>query len=52
MRKVNVGDVIDNSRVNNWYWSLWLLGALAIIFDSHDTQTFGVALPVMQKTWP
>jgi MFS transporter, AAHS family, benzoate transport protein len=49
MRKVNVGDVIDSSRFNGWYATLWGLGALAIIFDSYDTQAFGVALPVMQK---
>ena len=49
MRKVNVGDVIDNSRINGWYASLWGLGALAIIFDSYDTQAYGVALPVMSK---
>src|SRR5579884_399114 len=49
MRKVNVGQLIDNSRFNGWFFTLWALGLLSIIFDSYDSQTYGVALPVMAK---
>jgi AAHS family benzoate transporter-like MFS transporter len=49
MRKINVGQLIDHSRWNGWFFALFSLGLLSIIFDSYDTQTYGVALPVMGK---
>jgi AAHS family benzoate transporter-like MFS transporter len=49
MRKVNVHDVIDNSKMNNYFRFIWTVLLFALIIDGFDQMVYGAALPVLMK---
>lgn len=49
MRKVNVNDVIDNSKMNNYFRFIWIVVFIALIIDGFDQAVYGAALPVLMK---
>ncbi|MBA1264614.1 MFS transporter [Stutzerimonas stutzeri] len=51
MRKVDVHDVIDNARFNQFHWLVMCLCALLLIFDGYDLFIYGVVLPVIMQEW-
>lgn len=51
MRKVDVHDVIDGARFNQFHWLVMCLCALLLIFDGYDLFIYGVVLPVIMQEW-
>ncbi|SHN75107.1 MFS transporter [Desulfitobacterium chlororespirans] len=49
MRQVNVNDVIDNSKMNNYFRSIWTIILFALIIDGFDQAVYGAALPMLMK---
>ena len=51
MHKVDVHDVIDGARFNQFHWLVMCLCALLLIFDGYDLFIYGVVLPVIMQEW-
>jgi len=49
MRKINVHEIIDNSKMNVFFIFIWTVTFFTLIFDGYDLQVFGVAMPSMMK---
>ena len=51
MRTVDVHQIIDNARFNQFHWLVMCLCALLLIFDGYDLFIYGVVLPVIMQEW-
>lgn len=49
MRKINIHNVIDNSKMNKFFSFVWVMAFVALIFDGFDQAVYGVALPLLMK---
>lgn len=49
MGKVNVNDVIDQSKMNKFFWTIFGVCLLAVIFDGYDMNVYGTTLPSIMK---
>jgi AAHS family benzoate transporter-like MFS transporter len=49
MRKVNVHNVIENSKMNRYFRFIWIVLFIALIIDGFDQAVYGAALPVLMK---
>lgn len=49
MGKVNVNSVIDKSKMNKFFGSIFLVCVLAVIFDGYDMNVYGTTLPSIMK---
>ncbi|WP_338825344.1 4-hydroxybenzoate transporter PcaK [Moorella humiferrea] len=47
MRRIDVHDVIDNSKMNSFFRYVWLITFLALFFDGIDQGLYGSVLPAM-----
>jgi len=48
---VNVSDVIDRSKVNNFHIGVFVLCALCLIMDGYDVQAIGFVAPALSRDW-
>ncbi len=51
MHKINIHEIIDNARFNQFHWLVMCLCALLLIFDGYDLFIYGVVLPVIMEEW-
>jgi AAHS family 4-hydroxybenzoate transporter-like MFS transporter len=49
--KVNITDVIDNSRLGAYQWGIFLLCGLCLIMDGFDLQAIGFVGPALIRDW-
>jgi AAHS family 4-hydroxybenzoate transporter-like MFS transporter len=49
--KVNISELIDNSRVNGFHWGIYILCALCLIMDGFDVQAMGYVGPALIPEW-
>lgn len=49
--KVNVSDIIDNSKMRGFHWGIFFLCLLCLIMDGFDVQALGFAAPVIIQEW-
>ena len=51
MRKINVAEIVDNSKINSFHISVLLWCAFIIIFDGFDLVVFGTVVPTLSELW-
>ncbi|PWU11537.1 MAG: aromatic acid/H+ symport family MFS transporter [Terriglobia bacterium] len=49
--KINVSDIIDNSRIGTFQIGLFILCGLCLIMDGFDVQAIGFVAPALSKDW-
>ncbi len=49
--KVNVSDIIDNSKMKAFQWQIFGLCLTCLIMDGFDVQALGFAAPVIIREW-
>ena len=49
--KVNVSQIVDNSELTPFHWSLIVLSSLCLIMDGFDVQAMGYVAPVLIREW-
>jgi MFS transporter, AAHS family, 4-hydroxybenzoate transporter len=49
--KINVSDVIDNSKVSGFQIGLFILCGLCLIMDGFDVQAIGFVAPALSQDW-
>ncbi|MCC9296666.1 MFS transporter [Clostridium sp. WLY-B-L2] len=49
MRNIDVNNVIENSKFNNFFFIITGLLSLVVIFDGYDMGIYGVTLPLIMK---
>jgi AAHS family 4-hydroxybenzoate transporter-like MFS transporter len=49
--KINVSDVIDNSRIGGFQLGLFILCGLCLIMDGFDVQAIGFVAPALSQDW-
>lgn len=48
---VNMEELVDNAKFNNFHWMLLIITGLIIIFDGYDLIIYGVVLPKLMAEW-
>src|SRR6266516_1252440 len=48
---IDVGEVIDNSRIKLLHYGIFILCALCMIMDGFDVQALGYVAPAIIKDW-
>ena len=51
MAKVNVVEVISNSKFNRFHLGLFIWSFMIILFDGYDLSVYGTALPLIMEDW-
>lgn len=51
INKVDMEDLVDNAKFNNFHWMLLAITGLIIIFDGYDLIIYGVVLPKLMAEW-
>ncbi|MGE7665925.1 MFS transporter [Ureibacillus composti] len=51
MAKINVAEVINNSKFNRFHLSLLLWSFLIIAFDGYDLVVYGTVVPILIEQW-
>lgn len=51
MRKVNLSDIVDNSKMGSFQISLFALCLLCLMMDGFDVQALGYAAPAIIQEW-
>ena len=51
MAKVNVVEVISNSKFNRFHLGLFIWSFMIILFDGYDLSVYGTALPLIMEEW-
>jgi MFS transporter, AAHS family, 4-hydroxybenzoate transporter len=49
--KVNISQIVDNSEITPFHWSLIVLSSLCLIMDGFDVQSMGYVAPVLIREW-
>ena len=48
---VNMEELVDDAKFNNFHWMLLIITGLIIIFDGYDLIIYGVVLPKLMAEW-
>lgn len=49
--KVNLEELVDNAKFNNFHWLLLFITGIIIIFDGYDLIIYGAVLPKLMAQW-
>ena len=49
--KINISNVIDNSRLSAFQWGVFFLCGLCLIMDGFDLQAIGYVAPALVRDW-
>jgi len=47
MSKINVQNTIDSSKMNGFFWKVYIVCLLVVVFDGYDMNIFGPVMPSM-----
>ena len=49
--KINISEIVDNSELTPFHWTLIFLSGLCLIMDGFDVQAMGYVAPVLIREW-
>lgn len=49
--KININEVVDNSRLGPFQWGVFVLCGLCLIMDGFDLQAIGFVAPALVRDW-
>ena len=49
--KINISQIVDNSELTPFHWTLIFLSSLCLIMDGYDVQAMGYVAPVLIREW-
>ena len=51
LAKVNVADIVDNSKIGSFHVAIGVLCGMCLMIDGFDVQAMGYAAPALIKDW-
>lgn len=51
INKIDMEELVDNAKFNNFHWIMLIMTAIVLIFDGYDVFIYGALLPKLMEEW-